>query len=398
MKSYSKEILNELLNKYEKSALFKGTTSRNIRIKLDLNKFYPDYGTSLAFSLTEDLEDSVKELKSYNYIIENKKNEYGFRIIYLNVDCIDEIYKSIHRTSKKTQNQHILDYLETIKTNDFIFNFIIKLKDKINNHQSSLPYLSSFDLEEIKTMINILNEMLKQDEEISLRKFSIKVLNDSKKLSLYKNNIYHIIHDFYDDSINNEDEALELFHIIKNPSYVYIKGNIRFYINNQYIDTSKTNKIFIIPSSLLDSITIDQIYAHQVLTIENLTSFNDLSLNDTLMIYLGGFHNSSKRIFLNKIYECLPNVAYYHFGDIDAGGFYIYLDLCHKTSIPFIPYKMDIETLKQYRQYTKPLTENDVIRLNNLKINYDNPIIDYMLENNIKLEQEIIDIQENNHY
>ena len=51
---------------------------------------------------------------------------------------------------------------------------------------------------------------------------------------------------------------------------------------------------------------------------------------------------------------------------------------------------MDISTLKQYEMYTKPLTLNDRNRLLKLKEEYNQPVIDYMLKKNIKLEQEII--------
>lgn len=95
--------------------------------------------------------------------------------------------------------------------------------------------------------------------------------------------------------------------------------------------------------------------------------------------------------FLFKLYNYLGNqVKYLHFGDIDAGGFYIYLNLIQKTGIPFQTWKMDISTLKQYEMYTKPLTLNDRNRLLKLKEEYNQPVIDYMLKKNIKLEQEII--------
>ena len=117
----------------------------------------------------------------------------------------------------------------------------------------------------------------------------------------------------------------------------------------------------------------------------------DLKLNDSLIVYLGGFHNSILNEFLFKLYNYLGNqVKYLHFGDIDAGGFYIYLNLIHKTGIPFQTWKMDISTLKQYEMYTKPLTLNDRNRLLKLKEEYNQPVIDYMLKKNIKLEQEII--------
>ena len=50
--------------------------------------------------------------------------------------------------------------------------------------------------------------------------------------------------------------------------------------------------------------------------------------------------------------------------------------------------------LKKYKDYTKPLTQNGRKRLLSFKEN-QNELIDYMLKNNVKLEQEIIGENEN---
>lgn len=96
---------------------------------------------------------------------------------------------------------------------------------------------------------------------------------------------------------------------------------------------------------------------------------------------------------LKSIHEYLPNVRYYHFGDIDAGGFEIYQDLCGKTGIPFRMYYMDLKTLIKYEKYGKELTANDRIRLEKMKtdtMREESELIQYMLDHNLKLEQECI--------
>ena len=81
------------------------------------------------------------------------------------------------------------------------------------------------------------------------------------------------------------------------------------------------------------------------------------------MIYLGGYHNSHRRNFIRCIYNDNPDAEYFHYGDIDAGGFYILLHLRKKTGIDFKPYHMDIDTLRKYQKYTKRLSDNDIRRL-----------------------------------
>ena len=131
-----------------------------------------------------------------------------------------------------------------------------------------------------------------------------------------------------------------------------------------------------------------------MITIENLTTFFRWEEEESLMIYLGGYHNSVRRILLQKIYHTFPDARYCHFGDIDVGGFLIYEDLCRKTGIPFTCYRMDLDTLTEYEAYGKELTEND--RAGIERILKENPdvqyaeVLEYMLSAGVKLEQECI--------
>ena len=116
---------------------------------------------------------------------------------------------------------------------------------------------------------------------------------------------------------------------------------------------------------------------------------------ESLIIYLSGYHNRTRRRLLKMIYEQLPDARYLHFGDIDAGGFEIYEDLCGKTGIPFKPCHMGVRELEKYGAYTKPLTANDRKRLKRMiGDRADCPyrdVLEYMVEHGVKLEQECIE-------
>ena len=55
---------------------------------------------------------------------------------------------------------------------------------------------------------------------------------------------------------------------------------------------------------------------------------------------------------------------------------------------------MDLETLKEYQEYSKKLTDHDRNRLIKLRESQFKEVISYMLENDCKLEQEAINISE----
>ena len=147
-----------------------------------------------------------------------------------------------------------------------------------------------------------------------------------------------------------------------------------------------------------------QVLGKRVVTVENLTTFHDYAGAEDFVIYLGGFHNRTKREFLMFLYEQNPNLEYRHFGDIDAGGFYILEHLKEKTGIPFLSMFMNVNTIKQYKEQSKTLTVKDRERIANLlnriesKTKEDSSIEDYsdvlhfMLDYNCKLEQEAINL------
>ncbi|MDD5899752.1 MAG: DUF2220 family protein [Lachnospiraceae bacterium] len=95
------------------------------------------------------------------------------------------------------------------------------------------------------------------------------------------------------------------------------------------------------------------------------------------------------------MYDCNPGICYTHFGDIDAGGFYIHRNLCEVTGIDFQMYSMSEKELQNpcYTSCLHKLTENDRARLQEL---YKEPeyrtAVEYMLINNVKLEQEIVSL------
>lgn len=190
----------------------------------------------------------------------------------------------------------------------------------------------------------------------------------------------------------DEETVLENLNIVKNPGHIYMKGSALIQISGQTIDLSKLNGDIAISSALLPDIERIIVTGKRVLTIENLTSFHAFSEKDTFAVYLGGYHNTHRRRFIQQLFKDNPTAIYYHFGDIDAGGFYILLHLINKTGVPFSPYHMDIPTLQQYRDYTKPLTESDVKRLKKLADTEFSDTINYMLTNNCKLEQEAMDV------
>lgn len=286
----------------------------------------------------------------------------------------------------------IKEVLNKYKSDSFINDFIRYVNNYIDT-KYTYPKIYFSNSKELDLLLYILSCMINLDKEMKKREFSTIYLHDSKKFEGVEGRVVKILKDFDSlDALTNE-EVLARYNIIKNSSYVLIKNKLVFKLNDQIINLDKLGFEYSLSDEMIMNLEILDSNINKVITVENLTSFYTIN-DDALIIYLAGFHNHTKQMLLNKIYSKYQNSSYYHFSDIDAGGFYIFNNLVSKTNIPFIPYRMDIKELETYKEYTKSLTINDKERLT--KMLADNrfvgfhSVIKYMLDNNIKLEQEAI--------
>ena len=254
------------------------------------------------------------------------------------------------------------------------------------------------DHRKTEQLIDTLDKVEQNRKECYIREFSIEHFHDSKVFETLIPKICKIFREENEELTGFEnEEILAEYQIYKTPGYVYMKGNVQIYsAGKQAADISAFPEGIAVAVGSEEDVpdicpdqTIDKVF-----TIENLTSFYRFKQEHSLVIYLGGYHNHSRRNLLMQIYQKLPDAQYYHFGDLDAGGFYILEHLKRKTGIPFQMFQMDIETLKKYEDYAKPLTENDKKRLMQLEKmelpDEERKLITYMLQKGIKLEQECI--------
>lgn len=259
-----------------------------------------------------------------------------------------------------------------------------------------------YTLEVCERILQILCFVLDNNEELLEREVSILLLADSKAFEeRYRSKICKILCTYMDfserlvgidDTREQEKVILEEFKIYKNPSYVYLKGKIAMDFEDK-----KTIRIDSAPmalsSNLLKKLTHITVETENIVTVENLTSFHRVNDDNCTYIYLAGYHNSEKQALLRRINKENPQKKWYHFGDIDPDGFYILEHLRKGTGIDFEPLYMNVLELAKYAQYCKELTDKDRVKADNLIVKGKYvETLQYMLNNNCKLEQEIISI------
>lgn len=401
-----KQILQRLLTKYESSKTYKGTNLLLQNFSINPTDIFKEYDKdSTDINAIEDFEKECNLLESEKLIQLDWKYE---RIIRINAIATTENWKKIRTIlevkDKKQQKQDEIDFYtsfyEDINSEQIVKDFCKHQIERLENDKKA-EYLQ----EDSENIISLLDFILKNKNEILERELSISVLANSKTWEeKYKRKVLKILRQsgYFDSLIEKFSDEKEINKVIleecnvySNPSYVYFKGNGKITFENGEFFTVYPDIPFALYSQSISKIMSFEIEDAKIMTVENLTTFNRIKESETFFIFLSGYHNSVKQKFLEKIYQQNSNKTYFHFGDIDPDGFFILENLKKKTHIDFNQYKMGIEELEKYSTFSRTLEDNDIIKAKSLiEKGKFVEIMNYMLEKNRKLEQEIISCKE----
>lgn len=422
MKRYDERILQLLLDRYESSLLYEDKNKVNISIFVPINKrTMPEYfdETSVAYDI---IHEQLHELESRGYLTLEwgKRKKHILEKCILNVDFADQIYQQLHRTPRKEKEQRFLRYCDSLRQeypSRVNIQFLHWIDSRIRNGESIKEYADLNNLEAFERLVKIIYSIETNTEDLFLRQFSIRCFHDSKIVEQEIRKACGILMRYSMESAEsieeqasedtdyvtdlNLDEILAQYHIFRNPSWLMMKGNAAFLMKSS---EGIMNSIHLqgfpggmgISNEDIDKISwIEDVKPSYIITIENLTSFHQWRMSDGgLCIYLGGFANESRRKMLKDLYQVYNQVPFYHFGDIDCGGFYIWKNLCESTGIPFKARKMDLNTYDSYAEYGKDLTGRDRKQLGLMKEDpffiEQKELFEQMLIRGKKIEQECI--------
>ena len=405
---YEEKILNGLLDSYENSLLSRGENKVAIHVSFPFTKkTMPAYfdESSLAY---EEIHGAVRHLEELGFVQiawKGKKENHIIQKVILCEEKAAEVYRYVRRVPKEDLRSSQLEALRQLKNvchTPVASAFLSWLISRLEEGKPVKEYLDLADLQGTRELIRAVAEIEENQQESYIREFSVKAFGDSKVLESRLALIGKIMRKFSLQYENMETYDILAEHgIYHTPNYVYVKGVGSLRIgkgDGNLVKLGHLRQGIGLSGEDLDSLCWEDLSSvKRVITIENLTTFFRWEEENAMLIYLGGYHNTVRRNLLKKIYEKIPCVEYLHFGDIDVGGFEIYLDLCQKTGIPFQPYLMGISQLQKYQAFTRKLTENDRRRLSVLKGKTEREdileVLDYMEACGEKLEQECVRLE-----
>ena len=394
-KEYKKEIIDGLLKKYNIRYAKNITTNR--RIILKPTEVYKDYAKNNAdISEKQGINEAVSALTDMGFITADYlKFSDDIEKIYLSEEKLDAIYEYLKEEysviPQSTISKRVHEIVEKyICTGEIVNKYCESILVQMENPRCILVP------EQIEANLKMFSFLEKNKEHLYVREASVLVYGDSK---WFENNNYEEVCTFLRTATGisrgegeRNDAVLSFYYVTPAEQEIFIKGNWTIEWEQYALDTSKFQGGVAIASGDVQSIKNISVNTESVMTIENKTSFQRLRDGNFAMMYLGGFANRYQIEFLKKVILDNPNVRYYHFGDIDVGGFLIHKHLCRETAKKFELYCMGIQQLCDihYSKCLRELTDNDMNRLGSLMEEPYYDVLKYMQEHNVKLEQEIV--------
>ncbi len=426
-------LLHALLDKYENSKTYEGTNAVSQNFAVKPEKVWKEYVSDFAnVAQVKDFETEMQVLQEQGLIRIYKKDEVITKLAACK-EKLDEYYELLDRKQKKDMIQEQIAFFERwmqkgiaddIQITDDAGRIsvadnaeqvrIAEVADDAEQKKYAVSDMfcrdqlakveagrkPDYELDVCDKLLRILEFICTNKEEILERELSMMILDGSKEFEdHYRTRVCKVLSKYLDfsellegidDTRERQKIILEEFQIYTNPSYIYLKGNIEIQLENgQRIRIGDAP--IALSSELIQKMNAIRVGADKVVTVENLTSFHRLKDEKCAYLFLAGYHNSAKQAFLKQVYKENPEKQWFHFGDLDPDGFYILKHLRKGTGIDFMPLYMGVSELETYSGYGRELSETDKVKTRNLlKKGFYAEVMQYMLEHDCKLEQEII--------
>lgn len=405
-KDYQRFLLELLLKKYnERQAKYIGVDKPavNRRIIVKPTELYREYSRNNAdLWKKQEIHEAVSVLEGRRLVsTSHLRFSEDIEKIYFSEENIDDLYGYLWEAYGITPKRRILKKVyEIIETYAGAGGIVRKYCEKVLAEAEDPK--KQPDPERIEANLRILHFLENNKENLYVREVSMLVYGESK---WFEENNYEEVCSFLREVTGmpaeegeKKDGILFYFFVTPMEQEIFIKGNWILEWEAHSLNVSKFQGGIAIASGDIPHIKKIHVNGSCVMTIENKTSFQRKKDRNTAMMYLGGFANRHQTEFLKKVISDNPDIRYAHFGDIDIGGFLIHRHLCRETGYSFSLYAMGVQQLQDenFRHCLRGLTDLDRSRM--LSLMEEEPyreVLQYMLEYNVKLEQEIVSYYEN---
>jgi hypothetical protein len=407
--NYQKQLISDLLDKYERSSFFREGKQPTRRIMLKLydggKTDFPKYDIEQAEkrTLINLAVFSLSEIKIVSYQWMKGEEDHIIAKVWLDYENITSAYDFIGRKPKGDEIDAIclelLDALDIVHS-EWAKHFFNDAYEAISQKRSIGNRLPSEESErsDLIRAIRFIDQM--GDIEILERVFSLQCFGDSKRFEkVIRPRLVSVLSRYLDSADDSTDEVLlRQIGITKNPEQFDFCGSVSIVFDSGAVDFShlryggSINTDDLQRGHLGISPQIDR-----VLSIENRANYIEYIYKqrseNELVVFHGGQFGPAKRKFLQAIATAMSaGSEWYHWGDIDYGGFSMLARLRREIKRDVLPYRMDKKELEQYSLLTAAVQPQYIEKLCSLRQRDELgdclSCIEYMIENRVKLEQE----------
>jgi hypothetical protein len=390
-------ILNTLLDRVEQPE-----RKLVVRVRLDVRR-HAAYFDSHDANPRRDVNESLKALQEQG-ILRLHWRKWEEDNWLETVDLVPEragaIYEILGRQPRTVQQAALLEILKAQTPHAaWHARFLEWAAEQVSAHRRPAP-LELEDHELNSGILAALDALAQLAEPVLERTLSTRVFGDSKRLRQLRGAILAILreHDVDSAVYAGDDWALLRAHNLERvPEYITVAGPVSMLFEGNTIDLAAFTHGVALPASMLRGIESISCSVRSVISVENATSFNELVMvlpSGVAAIYTGGFASPSVITLLRQIREVSPAARFFHWGDCDAGGLRILTHLRASLSTQIGALAMNAELIQVYQYATQRLTPNDNSSLTQLRampvLSDCKELIDYLLENDCKLEQEAV--------
>jgi len=404
-----RQLLSALLDKYERSSFFREGTQPTRRIMLKLydngQSDFPQYDIEQSEKrvLVNRVVSSMAEKRLVFYQWMKGEENHIIAQVWLNIENLPMAYESVGRQPKNDKIDdvcfEILDVLDNVKilwARQYLQDIyeIISRKRDLGNR---LPEAKD-ERKELFRAIQFIDGM--GDSELLERVFSLQCFGDSKQFErTVKSRLLSALRKYLDSEEDAKDEdLLRQIGIVKYPEQFEFCGDVKLSCECGMADFSCLRYGgSVCLSDLIRGNFVIAPGVKRILSIENRANYIDYiykhKADNELVIYHGGQYSPSKKKFFHAVAKATPtNCRWFHWGDIDYGGFSMLARLRREIAQDISAYRMNVQELKRYSNLTASVTRAYAEKVKSLRLrpelNDCKECLDYMVSNRKKLEQE----------
>lgn len=440
--NYEQELLHRLIDKYEKSKAFlTGVFTRKIALTAAQEDWIQRRMENpeekrLFFAVLKDLKESG--LIDYSW----ERFEQGNLVdkIWLVPDeaAVRACYKRLGRRPAREEAEALSEligqYRRQLPPENSLARFLADYEEELRAKGQIRQYFAH-EPELNENILKCLIFMEQNQGEQLERLMSSSLYGDSKYFERHvKSKVLVILRalkrreqeEGISDSMPEDDELLLEKGVVRWPEILEFTGRLRVALDDgNVIDYGpQVRGAYINSETVKHAVSVEAEGIRKVLFIENKANYvwyiSQNHSRDELVIYHGGCYSPMKGRWFQMVHEgCrrqaltadflagedsraedasqaaehFPMVEYFHWGDIDVGGFRMFVRLKGQIVPDLMPYRMDRASLEAYRGQAMEITS--AAYLKTLERMEDSPeyemfheVISLMRRERIRLEQE----------